>query len=208
MAKAHLKLVAPAIIKRTVTPTRPPNRDLRTREHLTEAEVERLMETAKGNRHGNRDACMVLVAYRHGLRDGGPALGIRWTLPGRSLDRPHGGAPHVHRGLSSQIRPCHSCFSPSSSLVKNFFALTTSCAALLVAGSRSISPRTSRAAARYLAGVCHSFSPVPPVPRTGATSFPQNPAHNLSNSSGGQFVPLTANFAHSSASHVMRRALR
>jgi hypothetical protein len=29
-----------------------PNRDLRTREHLTEAEVERLMEVAKANRHG------------------------------------------------------------------------------------------------------------------------------------------------------------
>jgi hypothetical protein len=29
---------------------------LRTREHLTEAEVERLIEAAKGNRHGHRDA--------------------------------------------------------------------------------------------------------------------------------------------------------
>jgi hypothetical protein len=35
---------------------------LRTREHLTEAEVERLMDAAKGNRHGQRDAAVVLVA--------------------------------------------------------------------------------------------------------------------------------------------------
>jgi site-specific recombinase XerD len=68
MSKAHLKLVAPAIVKRTVTPTRPPNADLRTREHLTEAEVERLMDAARKNRWGHRDATMVLVAYRHGFR--------------------------------------------------------------------------------------------------------------------------------------------
>jgi site-specific recombinase XerD len=47
---------------------RPRNADLRRREYLTEAEVERLMETAKGNRWGHRDVTMVLVAYRHGLR--------------------------------------------------------------------------------------------------------------------------------------------
>jgi type 1 fimbriae regulatory protein FimB/type 1 fimbriae regulatory protein FimE len=29
---------------------------LRTREYLTEAEVEKLMTAAKGNRHGHRDA--------------------------------------------------------------------------------------------------------------------------------------------------------
>jgi hypothetical protein len=52
MRKAHLKLVVPATVKRTVTPKRLPNRDLRTREHLTEAEVERLMDAAKANRHG------------------------------------------------------------------------------------------------------------------------------------------------------------
>jgi integrase len=49
-------------------PRRRPNAELRRREHLTEAEVERLIEVAKGNRWGLRDATMVLVAYRHGLR--------------------------------------------------------------------------------------------------------------------------------------------
>ncbi len=62
MAKAHLKLVTASTVKRTVAPRRLPNKALRTREHLTEAEVERLMEAAKGNRHGHRDATMVLVA--------------------------------------------------------------------------------------------------------------------------------------------------
>jgi hypothetical protein len=43
-------------------PRRRPNADLRTREHLTEAEIERLIAAAKGNRHGHRDATMVLTA--------------------------------------------------------------------------------------------------------------------------------------------------
>jgi type 1 fimbriae regulatory protein FimB/type 1 fimbriae regulatory protein FimE len=38
------------------------------RRYLTDREVERLIEAAKSNRHGHRDATMVLVAYRHGLR--------------------------------------------------------------------------------------------------------------------------------------------
>jgi integrase len=42
---------------------------LREREHLTDAEVERLIEAAKANRHGVRDALMVLMDYRYGLRD-------------------------------------------------------------------------------------------------------------------------------------------
>ena len=68
MAKSHLNLVTPNTVKRTVTPKRRRNGDLRTREYLTEAEVERLMKAATGNRHSHRDATMILVAYRHGLR--------------------------------------------------------------------------------------------------------------------------------------------
>jgi type 1 fimbriae regulatory protein FimB/type 1 fimbriae regulatory protein FimE len=77
MAKAHLKLVTPAIVKRTVTPKRPPNGDLRTREYLTEAEVERLMAVARENRWGHRDATMILVAYRHGFRPA-EVVDLRW----------------------------------------------------------------------------------------------------------------------------------
>jgi hypothetical protein len=62
MAKVHLKLVTPATVKRTVTPRRMANATLRTCEYLTEAEVERLMSAAKGNRWGHRDATMLLVA--------------------------------------------------------------------------------------------------------------------------------------------------
>jgi hypothetical protein len=63
MAKSRLRLVTPSAVLRTVMPRRPPNRDLRAREHLTEAEVERLMKATKDNRYGHRDATMILVAW-------------------------------------------------------------------------------------------------------------------------------------------------
>ena len=72
-----LRLAAPTTVNRTVTPKRRPNAELRTREHLTQAEVERLIEAAKTNRHGLRDATMLLVAFRHGLR-ASEVCDLRW----------------------------------------------------------------------------------------------------------------------------------
>jgi hypothetical protein len=40
----------------------------RSREYLTDREVERLIEAAKQNRFGHRNATAILVAYRHGLK--------------------------------------------------------------------------------------------------------------------------------------------
>ena len=77
MAKSHLRLVAPRTVNRTVTPKRPPNADLRTRERLTEAEVERLRRATNGNRCGHRDGTLILVAYRHGLR-ASELADLRW----------------------------------------------------------------------------------------------------------------------------------
>jgi integrase len=68
MVKPKLALVSPTTVNRTVGPLRRPNAELRTREYLTAAEVEALIEAAKRNRHGHRDATMVLLAFRHGLR--------------------------------------------------------------------------------------------------------------------------------------------
>lgn len=63
----HLRLVRPHNLNRTV-PTRPPNAELRTREYLTPGEVEKLIKTASTGRYSHRDATLILVAYRHGLR--------------------------------------------------------------------------------------------------------------------------------------------
>jgi len=68
MTVVQLSLGPPATQKRTVTPRRRPNSELRAREHLTEAEVEALTAAARRNRQGHRDATMVLIAFRHGLR--------------------------------------------------------------------------------------------------------------------------------------------
>ncbi len=50
MQKSTLRLVAPAVENRTVTPRRRPNAELRPREYLTEAEIDKLIEAAKRNR--------------------------------------------------------------------------------------------------------------------------------------------------------------
>lgn len=108
MAKSHLKLVVPAIENRTVTSKRRPNAELRTREYLTETEVERLTETAKRNRHGHRDATMILVAYRHGLR-ASELVDLRWeqvdfnaaTLHVRRVKR---GTPSTHPIMGDELR--------------------------------------------------------------------------------------------------------
>jgi type 1 fimbriae regulatory protein FimB/type 1 fimbriae regulatory protein FimE len=69
MAKPTLRLVARNAEKRTVTtPTRRANAEYRQREYLTPTEVDRLTKAAGKNRHGHRDATMILVCYRHGLR--------------------------------------------------------------------------------------------------------------------------------------------
>jgi site-specific recombinase XerD len=69
MTKSMLRLVTPSNEKRTVEmPKRLANAEYRQREYLTPTEVERLVKAASKNRHGHRDATMVLVCYRHGLR--------------------------------------------------------------------------------------------------------------------------------------------
>jgi type 1 fimbriae regulatory protein FimB/type 1 fimbriae regulatory protein FimE len=77
MTKSNLRLVSPRAVIGTVPPKRVPNAELRTREYLTEAEVERLIKAAKANRHGQRDATMILLAFRHGLR-AAELVDLRW----------------------------------------------------------------------------------------------------------------------------------
>ncbi len=108
MVKTRLKLLAPTIVNRTVTPRRLPNKDLRTREHLTEAEVERLMKAAQRNRYGHRDATMVLVAYRHGLRVS-ELVDLRWDqvdfkTGALHVRRVKQGTPSTHPILGDELR--------------------------------------------------------------------------------------------------------
>jgi integrase len=65
LANTTLKLVSPETENRTVTPLRRPNAELRLRDHLTEREIDKLVEAAKANRWGQRDSTIILIA---GLR--------------------------------------------------------------------------------------------------------------------------------------------
>jgi len=105
--KPHLKLVVPETKNRTV-PRRARNVDLRTREHLTQGEVERLVAAARRNRCGHRDATAIVLAYRHGLR-ASELCDLRWdqvdfagaVLHVRRVKR---GTPSTHPLTGSELR--------------------------------------------------------------------------------------------------------
>ena len=70
------KVAADNVLRKV--PTRPKNRDVRSREHLLPDEVDALMKAA-GNvgRHRLRDRTLILVTYRHGLRVS-ELVGLKW----------------------------------------------------------------------------------------------------------------------------------
>ena len=108
MKKSPLQLVAPTTVNRTVTPRRRPNAELRTREHLTETEVEKLIKAAGKNRWGHRDATMILVAYRHGLRVS-ELVDLRWDQIDFAHARLHvrrvkQGTPATHPIIGDEMR--------------------------------------------------------------------------------------------------------
>jgi integrase len=105
MTNSSLVLVAPAIVNRTV---RRPNAELRTREHLTADEVERLIEAANANRQGQRDALMTLLAFRHGLR-AAEVCDLRWeqidfTAATLHVRRVKNGTPATHPLTGRELR--------------------------------------------------------------------------------------------------------
>lgn len=97
MNAAHLKLVE-HIDMRPVG--RKPNKAYRTREHLTDSEMAKLLAALKANRHGHRDWLIGLLIYRHGLRVS-EACDLRWDdldLPKRTITvrRRKGSTDSVH----------------------------------------------------------------------------------------------------------------
>jgi integrase len=108
MPNSHLRPIVPATEKRTVTPKRAKNSELRTREYLTEHEVETLMAAARKNRHGHRDATMILIAFRHGLR-ASEVVDLRWDQVDFNravlhVRRAKAGTPSVHPLTGSEMR--------------------------------------------------------------------------------------------------------
>ena len=99
---------APTIENRKV-PVRRPNAVYRSREYLSDKEVAALMKAAgRIGRHGERDAALILIAYRHGLRVS-ELVSLRWD----QIDLQQGllhvarrkrGIPSVHPVRGTELR--------------------------------------------------------------------------------------------------------
>ena len=82
---------------------------VRTREYLTGREIERLMAAArKRSRWGHRDATMILIGYRHGLR-ASELCDLQWSQVELAAGRLHvrrakNGSPSVHPMQGDEIR--------------------------------------------------------------------------------------------------------
>jgi type 1 fimbriae regulatory protein FimB/type 1 fimbriae regulatory protein FimE len=108
MPKPILRIVSPDTVKWKVTPRRPKNADVRTREYLTEREVERLIEGCKGNRRPHRDQTMILMAFRHGLR-ASEVCDLQWTqvdfeAATLAVTRAKHGTPSTHPLTGRELR--------------------------------------------------------------------------------------------------------
>src|SRR5437879_11391469 len=101
--KTHVR---PNIENRKVMPKRPTNASRRPREYLTVEEAERLIrEAGKLGRHGQRDAALLTLAYRHGLRVS-ELVALRWDV----IDLKQG-LLHVNR-LKNGIASVHPLRGP------------------------------------------------------------------------------------------------
>ncbi|MBT7951825.1 MAG: tyrosine-type recombinase/integrase [Gammaproteobacteria bacterium] len=90
-------------------PKRLKNKDVRSREYLTEQEVELLMSAArKTGRHGHRDATLILLMYRHGFRVS-ELVSLRWEQVDLKqgllhVNRVKNGSPSSHPIRGPEIR--------------------------------------------------------------------------------------------------------
>jgi type 1 fimbriae regulatory protein FimB/type 1 fimbriae regulatory protein FimE len=90
-------------------PVRLPNAKLRTREYLTPTEVKALMTAAgRRGRYGQRDACLLLLAYRHGLRVS-EVVALRWDQIDLKAGHLHvrrakNGTPSTHPLQGDELR--------------------------------------------------------------------------------------------------------
>jgi integrase len=94
--------------KRRYWDSRYEDAEVRTREYLTDAEVTKLIAAAGDNRNGHRDATMVLIAYRHGLR-AAELVQLRWDAVDFNHARLHvsrakNGSASVHPLTGREVR--------------------------------------------------------------------------------------------------------
>ncbi len=99
---------APNTVNRKV-PVRRKNADYRSREYLTEQEVDQLIDAAgKVGRHGHRDATLIMLSFRHGLRVT-ELVSLRWEQVDlrqglMHVNRLKQGNPSVHPLRGPELR--------------------------------------------------------------------------------------------------------
>jgi type 1 fimbriae regulatory protein FimB/type 1 fimbriae regulatory protein FimE len=107
-AKLRVVEATPSIENRKVA-DRLANAEYRTREYLTPDEVDTLIKAAKSGPWGDRDACLILAAFRHGLR-AQEIADLEWTqiedgrTPTMHVRRVKNGRPSQHPIRGDEMR--------------------------------------------------------------------------------------------------------
>jgi integrase len=104
------KQASPTTVNGTVSspPRRRENAATRTREYLTPTEIAALTKAAKRGRYSQRDAALIDLAYRHGLRVS-ELVAVRWDQIDLKAGKLHvnrlkGGLPSVHPLRGPELR--------------------------------------------------------------------------------------------------------
>jgi integrase len=92
---------------------------------LTEAEVEALIAACKDNRQPHRDATMILIAFRHGLR-ASELVDLQWTqvdfeAARLAVSRVKNGTPSTHPLTARELRALRKLRRDAKSLGWDFF---------------------------------------------------------------------------------------
>jgi integrase len=136
---------APIAVNGTVPPRRVRNSERRPREYLTVKEVELLMDTARTRgRYGHRDATMILIAFRHGLRPA-EACALRWDMVdlGQALlhvRRVKNGTPSVQPLAGVELRALRKL--KRDEIESRYLFMTERAAPMTIAGFRKMIART------------------------------------------------------------------
>jgi integrase len=144
MGNQHVVLSTPTSANVTVRSARP-------REYLTEREIEKLMDAARENRWGHRDATAILLAYRHALR-ASELVALRWDdidfQTGKlHVRRAKGGMASVHPLGGKELRAMRRLQreTPEGSRTVHIF-VSERLAPLSVAGYQRMVARAGKAA--------------------------------------------------------------
>ena len=149
MTRTPAPATTPTSQNGTVPPRPVPHAQRRPREYLTPKEVERLITATRQNRYGHRDAAMILVAYRHGLRVS-ELCALRWD----QVDFEHGllhvrriknGRPSVHPLGGGELRTLRKL--QREAMPSRYVFTTERRAPMSPAGFRKMLARTGEAGA-------------------------------------------------------------